>query len=83
MTPGRIPRKNSASTSTEAFYGLHIPSYSVSIRKEANFAFKDWERPRNHDQYKTLVAHVRVRFTPMVTARRPHFVLYDIPQCQD
>jgi len=81
--PAVVTPYGATSTSTEAFYGLHIPSYSVSIRKEANFAFKDWERPRNHDQYKTLVAHVRVRFTPMVTARRPHFVLYDIPQCQD
>ena len=81
--PATATPTGASSTSTEVFYGIHIPSFAVSIRKEGNFKFTGWERPRTHDQYKTMQAAVRVRFTPMVTARRPHFVLYDIPQCQD
>lgn len=82
--PAVVTPYGASSTSTEVFYGVHIPSFAVSIRKDAgNFSFTGWERPRVHEQYKTLMAAVRVRFTPMVTARRPHFVLYDIPQCQD
>jgi len=72
-----------ATASTEAFYGIHIPSYFVSIRKEKNFKVRDWEAPRNHDLVRTLVSHIDTRYTPGVTARRPHFVLYNIPACPD
>ena len=72
-----------ATASTEVFYGLHIPSFFIGIRTEGNFKFSGWERPRNHDQYKTLVAGVRVRYTPGVTNRRTNWIAYNIPACQD
>ena len=72
-----------ATASTEAIYGIHIPSYKVNIRSEENFIFDGWEAPRVHDQYRTLNAQIRLRYTPMVTAMRPHFVLYNLPACGD
>ncbi len=72
-----------ATAGTEAIYGIHIPSYFVSIRSEENFVFTGWEEPRTHDQQRTLQAQLRLRYTPGVRARRPHCVLYDIPANTD
>lgn len=72
-----------ATASTEAIYGIHIPTFFVSIRSEENFKLSDWEQPREHDVQKTLVCSLKLRYTPMVTAMRPHWVAYDIPACAD
>jgi len=72
-----------ATAGTETFYGVHIPSFAIAIRKEHNFKWSGWEPPRLHDDYETMVAAVSVRSTPMVTARRPHWTCYDIPGCPD
>ena len=68
-----------ATASTEAFYFIHRPSYKVSIRGEKNFLFKGWEDPRVHDSPKTFSALLTVRYTPVVNARRPHLVCYNLP----
>ena len=72
-----------ATASTEAIYGIHIPSFFIGLRTEENFTATDWEPPREHDQYKTLVARLSVQYTPGVTAMRPHFVCYNLPACAD
>lgn len=72
-----------AGTNTEAIYGIHLPSYAISFRKEETFYQEPWESPRTHDQFRTLNTQNRTRFTPMVTARRPHTVFYNIPQNTD
>lgn len=72
-----------ATASTEAFYGIHIPSYFVSIRREENFLATPWEEPREHDRQRMLVAQIRTRFTPGVNRRRPHCVGYNVPACSD
>ena len=72
-----------ATASTEAIYGIHIPSYFISIRSEENFAMSDWEAPRQHDSPKTFIASLRTRYTPGVTAMRSHFVAYNMPECPD
>jgi len=69
--------------STEVFYGIHIPSYKISIRTEANFHVTDWEEPRVHDQYHSVMAMIQLLYTPAVTQRRPHFLAYNIPACGD
>jgi len=68
-----------AAASTEAFYFIHRPSYKVSIRGEKNFLFKGWEPPRVHDTPKAYTALLTVRYTPVVCARRPHLVCYNLP----
>ncbi len=68
-----------ATASTESIYGIHIPSFFISIRKEENFKMAGWEEPREHDVQKTLVASITTRYTPGVRAMRPHFVAYDLP----
>lgn len=72
-----------ATASTESIYGIHIPTFFISIRSEENFKVYDWEEPRNHDPKKALVGAISVRYTPMVTQMRPHFVAYNMPQCAD
>ncbi len=72
-----------ATASTESIYGIHIPSYKVSIRTEENFRVIDWEPPRAHDRQRTLVAMILLRYTPAVTQRRPHFVAYNLPSNPD
>ena len=72
-----------ATAATECIYGIHMPSFAVGIRSEKNFHFTGWEKSREHDDYKTYIARCTVRYTPMVTARRPHFVLYNMPACPD
>jgi len=72
-----------ATASTEAFYFVHIPSYFISLRKEENFLFTGWEQPREHDNQRTLVAQIRTRYTPGVTAMRPHTVVYNLPASPD
>jgi hypothetical protein len=72
-----------ATASTEAMYFLHIPSFFISIRSEKNFKMSDWEPPRNHDTVKAWVSHLDLRYTPGVSARRPHCVAYNLPQCAD
>jgi len=79
-----VPYADSAVTAgTEGFYGIHIPSYKLSIRSEENFVVDGWEAPRAHDMKRTLVAQIRLRYTPAVIARRPHFVAYNVPACPD
>lgn len=68
-----------AVASTEAFYFIHRPSYKISLRAEKNFLWKGWEEPRVHDSQKTFTALLTVRYTPVITARRPHLVCYDLP----
>ena len=72
-----------STASTESFYGIHIPSYFISFRKEEAFKVTGWEPPREHDTQRTHVLQVRTRYTPGVTAMRPHFVCYNIPACPD
>jgi len=72
-----------ASASTECIYGIHIPTFFISIRSEENFKASDWEEPREHDPYKALVASIKLRSTPMVTAMRPQWVVYDMVACPD
>jgi len=78
-----------ATAATECLYGIHIPNFGVAIRKEQNFLLSGdstgdmWEKPREHDSPKTLVSSIRTRFTPFVTAMRPHWVAYNIPACPD
>ncbi len=68
---------------TECFYCIHIPTFFISIRSEENFKMSDWEPPRQHDRFKTHVATLSLRYTPGVTAMRPHCVAYNIPACPD
>lgn len=72
-----------ATASTNAIYGIHIPSFFISIRSEENFLVSDWEAPREHDQFKSYVASIQTRYTPGVSAMRPHFVAYDLPASND
>ena len=72
-----------ATDGTEAIYGIHIPTFFVSIRSEENFKLSGWEDPREHDVQKTLVCSLKLRYTPMVTAMRSHWVAYEIPSCTD
>ena len=72
-----------ATASTEAFYGIHIPSFALAIRSEENFVVTPWEEPRNHDRNRTLVAQIRLRYTPMVSAMRSHFLGYNVPANAD
>ena len=67
-----------ATASTECIYGIHRPNYGVSIRTEENFRVYGPEQPRLHDGRRGVFMAINVRFTPYVTGRRPHFVLYDI-----
>jgi len=71
-----------ATASTESIYGIHKPSYFISLRSEENFKLQI-EQPRVHDTYQTVNMLLRTRFTPGVTARRPHFVCYDLPANPD
>lgn len=72
-----------ATASTEAIYGIHIPTYFISIRRELNFEWSGWEEPREHDPNRTLVATMRTRITPGVTAMRTHWVAYNLPANPD
>lgn len=72
-----------ATGSTEACYGIHIPTFGIAIRTEKNFQFKGWEPPRQHDDPKSHVATLDTRYTPFVTAMRSHWVAYDIPASPD
>uniref|UniRef100_A0A6M3IS73 Capsid protein n=1 Tax=viral metagenome TaxID=1070528 RepID=A0A6M3IS73_9ZZZZ len=72
-----------ATASTESIYGIHIPSYFISIRTEENFKASDWEPPREHDAQKTYVASLQLRYTPGMRAMRPNFVAYNMPACPD
>jgi len=72
-----------ATASTECCYCIHIPAFFVSIRTEANFKVEDWEGPRTHDRQKTLVAAIRLRYTPGVSGRRTHVVFYNLPANPD
>ncbi len=72
-----------ATASTNAIYGIHIPSFFISIRSEENFKVSDWEAPREHDRFKAYVASIQTRYTPGVTAMRPHFVAYNLPASND
>jgi len=72
-----------ATASTESYYGIHIPSFFVGIRAEHNFKWRGWEASRQHDEYPTTVGGVSVRYTPGVSARRPHWVAYNLPSCPD
>lgn len=77
------PTPNGATASTEAFYGIHIPSYGISLHKEEGFTLDGWEPPRAHDQYRTDVMQFRVRYTPIIRQMRPHFLAYNIPENAD
>lgn len=72
-----------ATAATEAIYGIHKPSFFLSIRSEENFKMTDWEQPRAHDQFKTLISTLSTRFTLGTDNRRAHYVLYNIPQNAD
>ena len=72
-----------ATASTEAIYGINTANFYLAIRGEQNFNFSGWEKPRVHDQYKTLNAALTVRYTPMLLSRRVHYVNYNIPACAD
>lgn len=72
-----------ATGSTESIYGIHLPTFAISLRKEEAFKQTDWEEPREHDQQRTLVLQNRTRYTPMVTGRRGHVVFYNMPACGD
>ena len=72
-----------ATASTESIYGIHIPSFGICMRSEENFLVSGWETPREHDLQKTLVTSIKSRYTPAVTARRCHFVLYEMPANTD
>jgi hypothetical protein len=72
-----------ATASTESFYGIHIPNFALGIRTEQNFKWSGWEEPRVHDQYRFMAGAVAVRYTPMVMARRPHWVGYNVPANPD
>ncbi len=72
-----------ATASTECAYFVHIPSFKLSLRSEENFKYTGWEEPREHDQYRTLVSQIRTLYTPKITARRPHLVIYNLPACAD
>ncbi len=68
---------------TETIYGIHIPTFHISIRSEENFLVTPWEMPREHDVQRTLVSQIRLRYTPMVSGMRAHFVAYNIPANTD
>ena len=72
-----------SATTTEAIYGIHLPSYKICFHEQEGFTFTPWEAPRNHDEYRTFVSQFRVRFTPVFTAMRPHFIAYNMPQNTD
>lgn len=74
---------NGATTSTEAIYGIHIPSYGLSFHSEEGPTFDGWEPPRAHDQYRTDVLQFRMRYTPIIRNMRPHMLGYNIPQNAD
>ncbi len=78
-----VTRPVGADASTESIYGIHIPSYKISIRTEKNFKVLGWEGPRVHDREKTHNAMIQLRYTPAVIARRPHVVFYNMPVCPD
>ena len=79
-----VPYASSAVTAgTESIYGIHIPTFFISLRTEENFKASGWEEPREHDRQKTLVASVKTRYTPLVSSMRTHFVIYNIPACPD
>jgi len=80
----QVPYSGSSVTAgTEAIYGIHVPSFFFGLRSEESFKLSDWEPPRAHDQYKMFVAELKTRYTPGVTAMRPHWVAYNIPDCPD
>lgn len=72
-----------ATASTEAIYGIHIPTFFISIRSELNFKWSGWEDPREHDVQQVLVASMRTRLTPGVSAMRPHWCAYNLPANPD
>lgn len=74
---------NGATASTEAIYGIHIPSYGISFHNEEGPTFDGWEPPRAHDQQRTDVLQFRVRYTPIIRNMRPHFLAYNIPANAD
>ena len=77
------PTPTGATASTEAIYGIHIPSYGISFHNEEPMTFDGWEPPRAHDQYRTHNLQFRLRYTPIIRAMRPHLVAYNIPANAD
>ncbi len=72
-----------ASASTEAIYGIHVPSYFLSIRRERNFKFIGWEKSRLHDGKEAEIAKITLRYTPGMKQMRPNTVFYNIPDNGD
>ena len=72
-----------ATASTECGYGIHKDHFTISLRQEEAFHVTEWEKPREHDQYRSLVSQIRTRYTPFVSAMRPHFVMYNLPANPD
>ena len=72
-----------ATASTECCYGIHMPNFFLGLRGEESFRWLDWEKPRNHDAQRTETALMLTRYTPGVSARRPHWVVYNVPACPD
>ena len=77
------PTPTGATTSTEAIYGIHMPSYGLSLHSEEGFTLDGWEPPRAHDTQRTDVLQFRVRYTPIIRRMRPHEVAYNIPANAD
>ena len=74
---------NGATASTEAIYGIHIPSYAISFHSEEGPTFDGWEPARAHDQQRTDVLQFRMRYTPIIRKMRPHLLGYNIPANAD
>jgi len=72
-----------ATASTEAIYGIHLPSFALSLHAEEGFTLDGWEAPRVHDQYRTEALQFRVRYTPVIRNMRPNFLAYNMPACGD
>lgn len=69
-----------ANAGTEAMYGIDKANFFISFHKAMSFEFHGgWEGPRIHDQLRFSQALVETRYTPMVTGRRTHYVLYELP----
>ncbi len=77
------PVPTGATGSTEAIYGIHLPSYNVHFHTEEGLTLEGWEAPRVHDQFRTEVLQFRLRYTPVITNLRPSFLAYNMPACGD
>ena len=73
-----------ASASTDFCYGIDVDNFYLSLHASCAFRlFDGWEDPRVHDQYRGHQLLISTRYTPYVTSRRTHYVIYDVPQNTD